>query len=240
MNEILEVKKLSKTYYTDKCEIETLDDINFKVYDRDILGIIGPSGAGKSTLLSVFASLEEPTDGEILKKDNLKIGYMFQSDLLFPWLTIYQNCLSGLKINKILTKENKKMVDDLLKTYGLYEFKDNYPKDLSGGMRQRVALIRTLATKPDILHLDEPFSALDFQTRLNVSKDVLDIIKKENKTLIIVTHDIREALRICNRIFVFSKRPSKIKKEYVINDLKESSDEFEKYYNMIWEDLNEE
>lgn len=235
MNNFLEVKNLSKTYYTNKAEINTLENISFKINDGDFIGIIGPSGAGKSTLLSILASLEKKTDGEIIKNDDLNIGYMFQNDSLFPWLTIYDNCTIGLKINK---KNNKEMVDKLLKTYDLYEFKDNYPKDLSGGMRQRVALIRTLVTKPDILLLDEPFSALDYQTRLKVSDDVVNIIKKEEKTLIIVTHDIREALRICNKILVFTKRPSKIKKIY---DLKEmTKEEFEKYYEMIWNDLNEE
>lgn len=235
MNNFLEVKNLSKTYYTNKAEINTLDNISFKINDGDFIGIIGPSGAGKSTLLSILASLEKKTNGEIIKNADLNIGYMFQNDSLFPWLTIYDNCIIGLKINK---RSNKEMVDKLLKTYDLYEFKDNYPKDLSGGMRQRVALIRTLVTKPDILLLDEPFSALDYQTRLKVSDDVVNIIKKEEKTLIIVTHDIREALRICNKILVFTKRPSKIKKIY---DLKEiSKEEFEKYYEMIWNDLNEE
>lgn len=240
MNKLIEVKNLSKTYYTDEDEIKTLDNINFKVYDNELLGIIGPSGSGKSTLLSLLTSLEDITSGEIIKRNNLKIGYMFQSDLLFPWLTIYQNCLTGLKIDKKNTKEYKKDVDNLLKKYGLYEFKDNYPKDLSGGMRQRVALIRTLVTKPDILLLDEPFSALDYQTRLKVSDDVINIIKREKIALIIVTHDIREALRICDKVLVFSKRPSVIKKEYIINNLKESDKEFNKYYELIWKDLYEE
>lgn len=238
MQEILEIKNLSKTYYTDKCEINTLDNINFKISDGESLGIIGPSGSGKSTLLSILSYLEDYTTGNIIKKDNLKIGYMFQSDLLYPWLTIYQNCILGLIINKNLTKKNRNEVFKLLKTYGLYDFKDNYPKDLSGGMRQRVALIRTLVINPDIILLDEPFSALDFQTRLNVSNDVLNIIKKEKKTLILVTHDIREAIRMCDRVLVFSKRPSTIKKQYDLKNVNES--EYQKYYELIWKDLNEE
>ena len=146
-----------------------------------------------------------------------KIGYMLQQDSLFPWLTIFENCLIGLKIEKKLTKENIKKVKDLLKTYGLKDFMNSYPKSLSGGMRQRVALIRTLAISPDILLLDEPFSALDYQTRLAVSDDVYRIIKKEKKTVIMVTHDLAEAISMAERIIVLTKRPAEIKKIFKIN-----------------------
>jgi NitT/TauT family transport system ATP-binding protein len=248
MKEILNINDLSKTYHTKKCEIEALKNINFKIYEGDFIGIVGPSGCGKSTLLSILGNLEDITKGNIEKKEDLKIGYMLQDDCLFPWLTIYENCLLGLKINKKLTKENIENVKNLLETYGLKDFINNYPKDLSGGMRQRVALIRTLALKPDLLLLDEPFSALDYQTRLSVSFDVLNIIKKEKKTLIIVTHDISEAISMCSKIIVLSKRPSTIKKIYNIdyqmdtnNPIKSrSSKEFMNYYEKIWEDLNEE
>ncbi len=248
MEKILEIKNLYKTYHTKKCEIEALNNINFKLYEGDFVGIVGPSGCGKSTLLSILGNLENITKGEVIKKDNLKVGYMLQDDCLFPWLTIYENCLLGLKINKICNKENIENVKKLLDTYGLHDFINNYPNDLSGGMRQRVALIRTLAIKPDVLLLDEPFSALDYQTRLSVSKDVLNIIKNENKTLIIVTHDISEAISMCNKIIVLSKRPSTIKNIYNI-DYKEdnknpiknrSSKVFMEYYEKIWEDLNNE
>lgn len=248
MKPILEIKNLYKTYHTKKCEIEALKDINIKVYEGDFIGIVGPSGCGKSTLLSIIGNLENITKGEIKKNENLKIGYMLQDDCLFPWLTIYENCLLGLKINKICNKENIDNVKKLLNTYGLKDFINNYPNDLSGGMRQRVALIRTLAIKPDILLLDEPFSALDYYTRLSVSNDVLDIIKKEKKTLIIVTHDISEAISMCKKIIVLTKRPSTIKNIYNINYKEDrenpiknrSSKEFMDYYEKIWEDLTNE
>jgi len=248
MKQILEINNLYKTYYTKKCEIDALRNINMKVNEKDFIAIVGPSGCGKSTLLSIIGDLEKPTKGNIIKKDNLKIGYMLQEDCLFPYLNIYENCILGLKINKKCTKDNIDNVNKLLKTYGLNDFKHNYPKDLSGGMRQRVALIRTLALKPDLLLLDEPFSALDYQMRIKVSNDVLSIIKKENKTLIIVTHDISEAISLCNKIFVLSKRPSTIKNKYNIEYIFDKSDpiksrsskEFLEYYKKVWEDLNEE
>ena len=248
MNTILQLKDLSKTYYTKKCEIKALNNINLKVNEKDFIAFVGPSGCGKSTLLSIICNLENQTSGKIIKKNNLKIGYMLQDDCLFEHLTIYDNCILGLKITKKINKENLDNVDKLLKNYGLFEFKDNYPKDLSGGMRQRVALIRTLALKPDLLLLDEPFSKLDYQMRINVSSDVLNIIKKENKTLLMVTHDISEAISLCNKVVVLSKRPSTIKKIYNINNnfdehnpiKQRSSKEFMEYYKKIWEDLNEE
>lgn len=248
MKPILEVQNLCKTYHTKKCEIEALKDINFKLYEGDFIGIVGPSGCGKSTLLSILGNLENITKGKINKDKDIKIGYMLQDDCLFPWLTIYENCLLGLKINKMCNKENIENVKKLLTTYGLYDFINNYPRDLSGGMRQRVALIRTLAIKPDILLLDEPFSALDYYTRLSVSNDVLNILKKEKKTLIIVTHDISEAISMCNKVIVLSKRPSTIKNVYNILYKEEredpiknrSSKEFMNYYKKIWDDLNNE
>ena len=248
MKPILEIKKLYKTYHTKKCEIEALKNINFEVYEGDFIGIVGPSGCGKSTLLSIIGNLESITKGTVKKDKNLKIGYMLQDDCLFPWLTIYENCLLGLKINKICNKENIDNVKKLLSTYGLKDFMNNYPNDLSGGMRQRAALIRTLAIKPDILLLDEPFSALDYYTRLSVSNDVLDIIRKEKKTLIIVTHDISEAISMCKKVIVLSKRPSTIKNIYNINYKEDrenpiknrSSREFMNYYEKIWEDLTNE
>lgn len=170
---------------------------------------------------------------------------MLQQDALFPWLTIYDNCLLGLKIQNNLTSENKKYVKHLLETYGLKEFSNAYPSSLSGGMRQRVALIRTLATKPDILLLDEPFSALDYQTRLAVSDDVFNIIKKENKSVIMVTHDLSEAISMSDRVVVLSKRPANIKNVYeiIMEDKKNPIEnrklkEFAKYYDLIWKDID--
>lgn len=248
MSKILEIKNLCKTYHTKKYEIEALKNINFNLYEGDFIGIVGPSGCGKSTLLSILGNLEKITSGKVIKDDNLKIGYMLQDDCLFPWLTIYENCLIGLKINKICNKENMDNVKKLLNTYGLKDFINKYPSDLSGGMRQRVALIRTLAIRPDVLLLDEPFSALDYQTRVSVSNDVRDIIKNENKTLIIVTHDIGEAISMCNKVIVLTKRPSTIKNIYNINYIENSknpvknrmSKEFMEYYEKIWNDLNNE
>ena len=247
MNQILELKKIYKTYYTKKSEIDALNNINLKVYENDFIALVGPSGCGKSTLLSIIGGLEKQTSGKIIKKENLKIGYMLQDDCLFPYLTIYENCILGLKINKICTKDNIQNVNNLFKTYGLEEFKNNYPKDLSGGMRQRVALIRTLALKPDLILLDEPFSKLDYQMRINVSNDVLNIIKNENKTLIIVTHDISEAICLCSKVITLTKRPSTIKNIYNISYSFDKSDpikqrtsnEFMEYYQKIWDDLNE-
>ena len=247
MQQILKINNLYKTYYTNHGEIDALCNINLEVNEKDFIALVGPSGCGKSTLLSIIGKLEDKTKGEVLKKDDLKIGYMLQDDCLFPYLTIYENCILGLKITKTCTKENIDNVKHLLNEYGLKDFMNNYPKDLSGGMRQRVALIRTLALKPDLLLLDEPFSALDYQMRINVSNDVLNIIRREGKTLIIVTHDISEAISMCNKVIVFSKRPSTIKKIYNINynfDRKDpiknrSSKEFMEYYEKIWDDLNE-
>lgn len=247
MSEILSINNLYKTYYTNKREINALNNINLKVNEKDFIALVGPSGCGKSTLLSIIGDLEKPTKGNIIKKENLKIGYMLQEDCLFDHLTIMDNCVLGLKINRKYNKENIKNVNDLLEKYGLKEFKKNYPKDLSGGMRQRVALIRTLALNPDLLLLDEPFSKLDYQMRINVSKDVLNIIKNEGKTLIIVTHDISEAISLCNKVVVLSKRPSKIKSIYNINInfddknpvIQRTSSEFMNYYRKVWEDLNE-
>ena len=230
-NKILEVKNLSKSYYSIKEENKVLDNINFELYNNDHLGIIGPSGCGKSTILNIISGLDKNYTGNIIFKDNIKIGYMLQEHALFDWLNIFDNALLGLKISKTLNNESKSYVINLLKKYNLYQYKDKYPSELSGGMKQRVALIRTLAIKPDILLLDEPFSALDSQTRLSVSKDVFNIIKKENKTLIIVTHDINEAITYCNRIIVLSKIPSKVKSTY---DIFEDKD----YFKLIWNDID--
>lgn len=192
---ILIIKNLSKTYYTKEKEILAIDNISLDIPKNSIIAIVGPSGCGKSTLLNIIGNLEEKTSGTIQFQNNQnKIGYMFQNDCLFPWLTILDNCLLGLKLKKEDTKEKKEYVINLLKTYGLKDFIDSYPNSLSGGMKQRVALIRTLANNPNLLLLDEPFSALDFETRQLVADDVYKIIKKEHKTTIIITHDIEEPI----------------------------------------------
>ncbi len=241
---ILSVNNLFKSYYTDKEEIKVLNDISFDVNNEDFIGIVGPSGCGKSSILNILSGLDNNYFGNI-EKNNLKIGYMFQQDLLFPWLTIYENATLGLKIRKELNNSSKKYVLNLLNKYGLLDFKNNYPDTLSGGMKQRLSLIRTLAIKPDILLLDEPFSALDYQTRLLVCDDIYKIIKQEKKTAIMVTHDIEEAVTMCNKIIVLSKRPSIIKRIYSINVEEKNlptqnrqNEEFKKYYSLIWKDID--
>jgi len=192
MSKFLIIKDLKKIYHDVLGETMAIDEINLDVKEKEFISIVGPSGCGKSTLLSILAGLEDKSAGDIITKDDIKIGYMLQSDCLFPWRTVYENCLLGLEVKNKLNDYTKEKVINLLKSYGLYDFKDKYPRNLSGGMKQRVALIRTLALDPDILLLDEPFSALDYQTRLTLSDDLYSIIKKENKTAIMVTHDLAE------------------------------------------------
>ena len=196
MKKILEVKNICKTYQSLNGEIEALKNISFDIKEGEYISIIGPSGCGKSTLLSIISGLESKSSGEIYIDG--KIGYMLQKDNLLEWRTIYKNVLLGLEIQKDNTQKNREYVEELLKKYGLYEFKDKYPAQLSGGMRQRVALIRTLAIRPKILLLDEAFSALDYQTRLMVTEDIFKILKAENITALMVTHDISEG-RFQNR-----------------------------------------
>ena len=246
MKPILSIKNLKKYYHDIDSEICALDDITLDIYPHEWISIVGPSGCGKTTLLSILSNLEKPTEGNITySNDNIKIGYMLQKDALFPWKTVLENCLIGLEINHTLNEESKSNVIKLLNTYGLKDFINKYPDSLSGGMRQRVALIRTLATNPDILLLDEPFSALDYQTRLLLSDDVYDIIKKEGKTVILVTHDIAEAVSLSDRIVVLTKRPANIKSIYNICLSNKSTPtnnrkciEFYDYYDKIWSDLD--
>ena len=245
MDKILTVTNLEKSFHTREGEIKALDSVSFDVNDKEFISIVGPSGCGKSTILSILAGLEEKSNGEISFSKDYTIGYMLQNDSLFEWRTVLENCLLGLEVTKKLTKENKDYVIYLLKTYGLGEFMDEYPSRLSGGMRQRVALIRTLATKPDILLLDEAMSALDYQSRLAISDDIYKIIKKEGKTAIMVTHDIAEAISMSDRIIVLSKRPATVKKVYEINMSNKSTPihnrkckEFPEFYDEIWRDLD--
>ena len=245
MDKILTVTNLEKSFHTREGEIKALDSVFFDVNDKEFISIVGPSGCGKSTILSILAGLEEKSNGEISFSKDYTIGYMLQNDSLFEWRTVLENCLLGLEVTKKLTKENKDYVIYLLKTYGLGEFMDEYPSRLSGGMRQRVALIRTLATKPDILLLDEAMSALDYQSRLAISDDIYKIIKKEGKTAIMVTHDIAEAISMSDRIIVLSKRPAIVKKVYEIKmsnkstpNLNRKCKEFPEFYDEIWRDLD--
>ena len=242
---ILEVQNICKTYQAKNGEVKALNNINFSVEKGEYISIIGPSGCGKSTLLSIIAGLEPKTDGEIYIEG--KVGYMLQKDNLLEWRTIYKNVLLGLEIQKELTEENKMYAINLLKKYGLYEFKDKYPTQLSGGMRQRVALIRTLAIRPNILLLDEAFSALDYQTRLMVTEDIYKILKQENITAVMVTHDISEAISMSDRVIVLSQRPATVKSIYEIDFEMENrtplncreNPKFSKYFNLMWKELGE-
>ena len=245
MSNIIEIKNLNKKYYSIKNEVIAIDNISLDIKDGEYIAIVGPSGCGKSTLLNIIGGIDKKTDGEVKFHNDIKIGYMLQSDCLFSWLSILDNCLLGLKINGKLDEDNINYVKDLLNIYGLSEFINSYPSSLSGGMRQRVALIRTLALKPDVLLLDEPFSALDYQTRLAVSDDVYKIIKETNKTVIMITHDIAEAISMADRVVVLSSRPAKIKKIYEIKMEGKSNPinnrkcrEFSDYYDMIWKEID--
>lgn len=246
MKPLLSIRKLKKNYQDLDGEVEALGGIDLDVYEGEILSIVGPSGCGKTSLLSILSNLENKSDGNVeFQKETIKIGYMLQKDALFPWRTILENCLLGLEIQHSLTEESKNRVIELLKTYGLADFMDKYPSSLSGGMRQRVALIRTLAIDPDILFLDEPFSALDYITRIYLSEDVYNIIKKEGKTAILVTHDLAESISLSDRVAVLSKRPAIVKKVYNIQMKNKSTPienrktkEFNEYYDKIWRDLD--
>lgn len=247
MQKLLEINNISKMFNTLNGEINAIKSISFDVNNEDFIAIVGSSGCGKSTLLNIISGLLEKTNGTIkFYKENPIIGYMLQEDALLPYLNILDNATLGLSLKKIKTKENIEYTKRLLETYGLKDFIYKYPKELSGGMKQRVALIRTLAIKPDILLLDEPFSALDYQSRLSVSEDVYNIIKKEKKTVIMITHDIAEAISLSDKIIVLSKRPSIVKKIYDIKMENKSTPinnrtckEFSDYYDKIWRDLDE-
>lgn len=251
METILEGKNISKKYQNKDGEILALNNINFRVKKGEFVSIIGPSGCGKSTLLSIISGLEEKTTGEIYiegkKKENIseEVGYMLQRDCLLEWRTILENSLFGLEVKGRKNRDSKKYVEDLLKKYNLYDFKDKYPSELSGGMRQRAALIRTLAVKPKILLLDEAFSALDYQTRIMVTNDIYNILRKENITALIVTHDISEAISMSDRVLVLSKRPGTIKDIHKISfDIENrtplncrQSSKFSKYFDTLWKEL---
>ncbi len=251
LSNFLQVNNIQIIYQTPTEETMAVKDVSFSVEEGQFVSIVGPSGCGKSTLLSCIASLTTQQKGLILlqgkdiKTQRSDIGYMLQSDNLMPWRSIYKNVLIGLEIRNQLTQENIEYVNSLLKKYGLWQFKDSFPARLSGGMRQRVALIRTLAIKPKILLLDEAFSALDYQTRVNVSRDVFSILRKENKTLVMVTHDIPEAISMSDKVVILSARPSVVKKELNIElcDIdpvnRRNHPAFQGYFNTIWKELSQ-
>lgn len=258
MQPILSLRDVSYSYHNLKGETPALSHINLQIFEGSFVAVVGPSGCGKSTLLSIIAGLLAPEEGEVLyrglsSKDYcadsaLKIGYMLQRDHLFEWRTVYQNVILGLELTHGLTKENTDYVLKLLEDYGLYSFKDKKPSELSGGMRQRAALIRTMAVHPDLLLLDEPFSALDFQTRLSVSADIACIIRQTKKTALLITHDLSEAITLADRVIVLSRRPAGVKQEMAIHYEISREDPlavrgttaYQTYFNQLWEVLTDE
>lgn len=252
MEPLLTLTDVNYTYQTPESETAAVENLSFSIFPDKFLGIIGPSGCGKSTILSLIAGLLLPSSGTIRLQNNTSgasgIGYMLQKDHLLDWLTIKDNISLGLRIHHQLTYEKEKWIDNMLAEYGLSQFSEVHPSQLSGGMRQRAALIRTLALEPGLLLLDEPFSALDYQTRLTVADDIYRILRSRHKSAILVTHDISEAVSFCDQIIILSKRPATVKKLLDIN-LTISGDhtpfharmapEFKDYFNQIWGELNE-
>ena len=247
MSKILQVIKIGKKYNTINGEIEAIKDISFDINEGEFVAIVGTSGCGKSTLLSIISGLLKQSNGEVKYNiDNPVIGYMLQEDALFEHLKIKDNVLLGLKIQNKLNKETKNFALNLVKKYNLEKFIDKKPSELSGGMKQRVALIRTLAINPDILFLDEPFSALDSSTSLLVSDDVYKMIKESGKTTIMVTHDIASAISMADKVIVLSKSPSVVKNIHEINfenkdipTINRQNEKFHYYYELIWKDLDD-
>jgi NitT/TauT family transport system ATP-binding protein len=249
---LIDISNISLTYHSLKGETKAIENVNFSIEKGEFVSIIGPSGCGKSTLLNIISGLLKPSDGKIIYIDKDinnrldKMGYMFQKDYLFKWLSVRSNVLLGLKIKGLDNEENIQRADKLLDNYQLSKFKNHKPAELSGGMRQRVALIRTLALNPDVLLLDEPFSALDYQTRLKVCDDVKSIIKREGKTAIMVTHDLGEAIATSDRIIVLTKRPAKVKLDVKITFKnaeatpfqRRKEPEFNEYFNLLWKELD--
>ncbi len=243
MKEVLRFENVWMHYHSKQGETVALKEVNFSVNEGEFVAIIGPSGCGKTTLLSLAAGLLSPTTGKV-KNENVSFGYMLQKDELFPWRTIEKNIFLPLEIKKQNTPENRERTIALAEKYGLGQFLKNYPSALSGGMRQRAALIRTLALSPEVLLLDEPFSALDYQTRLSVCDDVYRIIRNEKKTALLITHDISEAISLADRIFVLSKRPASVLAEHVLSfpenePLKRRENkEFSRWFELLWKELN--
>ncbi len=244
-NEILKFENVTMIYHTPQGETAALKDLSFSVRQGEFIAVIGPSGCGKTTILSLAAGLLKPSAGRIETKEGVSCGYMLQKDELFPWRTIEKNILLPLEIKKKNTAENRKKALDLAVKYGLGDFLKSYPDQLSGGMRQRAALIRTLASDPEMLLLDEPFSALDYQTRLNVCDDVYRIIRSEYKTALLITHDISEAISVADRVLVLSRRPAHVLGEHKmefppeLKPLKRREEKaFSGWFELLWRQLN--
>ena len=252
MEQVLELKHIHYAYHNMDGETPALIDISFSMNEGEFVAIVGPSGCGKSTLLSLVAGLIEPEkglikiNGKYLRESTTNIGYMLQHDELFEWRTIYNNVVLGLEVQHMLTTKTKAKAHELLDVYGLKQFEHAKPSELSGGMRQRAALVRTLVLEPDILLLDEPFSALDYQTRLNVGDDIGQIIRKEKKTAVLVTHDLSEAISLADRVIILTQRPATIQQTLPLKfDLEQDTPlnrrdapEFKTYFNLIWKELN--
>lgn len=243
---ILEFENIGLTYYSKNGETQALKNVKFDIVQGEFVSIVGPSGCGKTTILSIISGLLKPTEGKFILNTKTPPGYMFQKDHLFEWRTILKNTYVGLEIKKQNTKEDKLRAQNLLKKYGLWEFKDKFPRQLSGGMRQRVALIRTLVLSPELLLLDEAFSALDFQNRLKVCNDVKRILEEEKTTAILVTHDITEAISLSDKIIILSKKPGTVKRIISLSELKDLSplkrrenSKFANFFDEIWSELQE-
>lgn len=254
MHSLFEIQHLSYAYHTMQGETPALSDITFTVNSGDFVAIIGPSGCGKSTLLNLLAGMLTPESGTLLlngtpltSDSRRHIGYMLQQDYLLEWRSIWKNVLLGLEIRHELTEESRTYAKQLLEKYGLEKFSQSKPSQLSGGMRQRAALVRTLVLKPELLLLDEPFSALDYQTRLSVSNDIGSIIRKEKKTAILVTHDLAEAVSLADRVIILTARPGRIQRIVSVSfptNLtpmeRRDYDDFKTYFNLIWKELHHE
>ena len=252
MEQVLELKHIHYSYHTLDGETPALTDISFAVERGEFIAIVGPSGCGKTTLLSLIAGLLTPEkglikiNGKYVTESTTNVGYMLQHDELFEWRTIYHNVVLGLEIPHMMTAKNRQRAGDLLDSYGLGPFRNSRPSELSGGMRQWAALIRTLVLEPDLLLLDEPFSALDYQTRLNVGDDIGQILRKEGKSAVLVTHDLSEAISLADRVIILSERPATIlqtvplifalAKDTPLN--RRNAPEFKTYFQLIWKELN--
>ncbi|MEA5060332.1 MAG: ABC transporter ATP-binding protein [Candidatus Pelethousia sp.] len=241
---IVEAKNICLTYHEINGETRAVDNLSFSVAQGEFVSIVGPSGCGKTSVLSMLAGLLKPSYGQIRIAGG-RPGYMLQRDHLLDWRTIEGNVLLGLQVQGLLNAETYAHALSLLDTYGLHDFIHSYPRQLSGGMRQKVALIRTLACSPDLLLLDEPFSALDYQTRLTLADEIYAILRQEGKTAILVTHDIAEAISMSDRILVFTKRPARLKAEHSISLRaaasplrRRNAPEFKEYFDTIWKELD--
>jgi NitT/TauT family transport system ATP-binding protein len=251
----VELRKVGLRYFGPDGETEALKDISIAVAPGEFVAVIGPSGCGKSTVLSLISGLVAPTEGAVLidgkpvTGPNRKVGYMLQQDYLFEWRTILENALLGAEIQGLPMAKARERAAQLLTRYGLGQFLNHLPRQLSGGMRQRVALARTLCTQPDIVLLDEPFSALDSQTRLALADEITEILRREAKTVILITHDIGEAVSMAERVIVLSRRPGQVKSDHAIRFaagnggrpttmVARDAPEFQDYFKTLWQELD--